>query len=96
MSRGLTLQERAASASASGVSVRSTDPSLVIIIAHFLASYLCKRPPRRRWNGMGARESTARNPQEAAEAGPPNYYTLLEVDEDATADEIKVSMPVFK
>lgn len=45
---------------------------------------------------MGARESTARNPQEAAEAGPPNYYTLLEVDEDATADEIKVSMPVFK
>lgn len=40
---------------------------------------------------MGARESTARNPQGAAEAGPPDYYTLLEVGENATADEIRVS-----
>ena len=39
---------------------------------------------------MGARESTAQAPRDAAEAGPPDYYALLEVDEDATADEIKV------
>lgn len=40
---------------------------------------------------MGARESTARNPEEAFEQGPPDYYALLEVEENATADEIRVS-----
>ncbi|KAI0346304.1 DnaJ-domain-containing protein [Trametopsis cervina] len=40
---------------------------------------------------MGARESTARNAQEQTGEGPPDYYTLLEVDENATADEIKKS-----
>lgn len=39
---------------------------------------------------MGARESTARGAQETQAAGPPNYYELLQVDENATADEIKV------
>ncbi|KAI0805933.1 hypothetical protein BC629DRAFT_1590363 [Irpex lacteus] len=40
---------------------------------------------------MGARESTARGAQETQVAGPPNYYELLQVDENATADEIKKS-----
>ncbi|KAH9933672.1 DnaJ-domain-containing protein [Epithele typhae] len=40
---------------------------------------------------MGARESTARGANEDAPAGPPDYYALLEVDESATADEIKRS-----
>ncbi|KAI0636163.1 hypothetical protein C8Q77DRAFT_1101965 [Trametes polyzona] len=41
---------------------------------------------------MGAGESKARGDAEAnAAAGPPDYYALLEVDESATADEIKRS-----
>lgn len=38
---------------------------------------------------MGARESRPEGESEVAEA-PPDYYSLLEVDENATADEIKV------
>ncbi|KAI0364749.1 DnaJ-domain-containing protein [Pilatotrama ljubarskyi] len=41
---------------------------------------------------MGAGESRARGEaQPEAAAGPPDYYALLEVDESATADEIKKS-----
>ncbi|KAI0324672.1 DnaJ-domain-containing protein [Cubamyces sp. BRFM 1775] len=42
---------------------------------------------------MGAGESRARGDaqEDAAAAGPPDYYALLEVDESATADEIKRS-----
>ncbi|KAI0654687.1 hypothetical protein C8Q70DRAFT_1026436 [Cubamyces menziesii] len=42
---------------------------------------------------MGAGESRARGDaqDDAAAAGPPDYYALLEVDESATADEIKRS-----
>lgn len=39
---------------------------------------------------MGAGESRARGQPEDATAAPPDYYALLEVDETATADEIKV------
>ena len=37
---------------------------------------------------MGARESTARNDQETK--GAVDYYKILEISEDATAEEIKV------
>ncbi|TFK86714.1 DnaJ-domain-containing protein [Polyporus arcularius HHB13444] len=40
---------------------------------------------------MGARESRAQGEQADGAAGPPDYYALLEVDESATADEIKKS-----
>ncbi|KAI0084125.1 hypothetical protein BDY19DRAFT_973971 [Irpex rosettiformis] len=40
---------------------------------------------------MGAGESTARDGQNVQQAGPPDYYELLQVDENATADEIKKS-----
>ncbi|KAL7279397.1 hypothetical protein ACG7TL_007238 [Trametes sanguinea] len=41
---------------------------------------------------MGAGESRARGDAQSEEAaGPPDYYALLEVDESATADEIKRS-----
>ena len=39
---------------------------------------------------MGARESRAQGEEADNAAGPPDYYALLEVDESATADEIKV------
>lgn len=41
---------------------------------------------------MGARESTARHAADEADTGPPDYYALLDVDENASADEIRVSM----
>ncbi|KAH7912019.1 DnaJ-domain-containing protein [Hygrophoropsis aurantiaca] len=40
---------------------------------------------------MGARESTARNNEEADPDAVPNYYELLEVEETATSDDIKRS-----
>ena len=40
---------------------------------------------------MGAGESKTRGSNDASSTGPPDYYTLLEVDEFATPDEIKVS-----
>ena len=39
---------------------------------------------------MGARESRAQNEEAGDQAGPPDYYALLEVEESATADEIRV------
>ena len=46
---------------------------------------------------MGQGESRGQNPEaENAEvAGVPDYYALLEVDESASADEIKVCLWVF-
>lgn len=44
---------------------------------------------------MGARESRARNEEAGEQAGPPDYYALLEVEESATADEIRVRMSVL-
>jgi hypothetical protein len=41
---------------------------------------------------MGAHESKANGPQEAEVV---DYYTLLEVEETATLDEIKVSISPF-
>lgn len=38
---------------------------------------------------MGQRESRPQDDTQATDA-PPNYYELLEVDENATADEIRV------
>lgn len=46
---------------------------------------------------MGAQES--RSQQEADNDGTTpqdDYYTILEVDENATADEIRVSFPTIK
>ena len=44
---------------------------------------------------MGARESRAQNPEDVeGQAGPPDYYELLEVDENATQDEIRVRVGV--
>ncbi|KAH9941358.1 DnaJ-domain-containing protein [Amylocystis lapponica] len=41
---------------------------------------------------MGASQSTGHNPEQDASApGPPDYYALLEVEESATADEIRRS-----
>lgn len=40
---------------------------------------------------MGARESRAENPEGAdGQTAPPDYYALLEVEENATSDEIRV------
>lgn len=38
---------------------------------------------------MGQRESRPQSESQGVEA-PPDYYALLEVDENATADEIRV------
>ena len=43
---------------------------------------------------MGARESTARDAQDE-QTSQPDYYTLLEVDENATQDEIRVILSAF-
>lgn len=40
---------------------------------------------------MGANESRTRGSRDDASVGPPDYYALLEVEETATADEIKKS-----
>lgn len=41
---------------------------------------------------MGAKESTGRTGQDDADPAPEalDYYKILEIEEDATADEIKV------
>lgn len=43
---------------------------------------------------MGARESTAHDLQDE-QPSQPDYYALLEVDESATQDEIRVTPSLF-
>ena len=42
---------------------------------------------------MGQDQSTASGQRGSDDARPPDFYELLEVTEEATADEIKVRVP---